>query len=226
MQYRQRADFMTISKTLGAFLLLGSLPGQAAAPAADALRQFVDNVSTLSAKFEQVQSDEDGRVLQTSSGEVFLERAATATAAGRFRWNYQKPYAQLLVCDGDTIWMYDPDLAQVTARPAAQTLAGTPAELLSRRGVLDQQFSQTLVGVENGAQHLRLAPKSADSEFREIELWLKGGVPQRMRFKDPLGGSNEIRFSDTRTNVALDSKLFRFDIPKGVDVVRSDAATR
>lgn len=215
---------MKITHTLGFFLLLGSLSASAAG--ADPLRQFVDTVSTLSATFEQVQTDEDGRILQTSSGEVFLERAASAGDAGRFRWSYLKPYVQLLVCDGDTIWMYDPDLAQVTARPAAQTLAGTPAELLSRRGVLDQQFTQTLVGVEDGAQHLRLAPKSADSEFREIELWLKNGVPQRMRFKDPLGGSNEIRFSATQTNTALDSKLFRFDIPKGVDVVRSDAGGR
>lgn len=207
-------------------LVLALLSPMPAMAAPDALRQFVEQVSTLSARFEQVQKDEQGRVLQTSTGEVFLERAADARAAGRFRWSYETPYVQLLVCDGETIWMYDPDLSQVTARPAAQTLAGTPAELLSRRGVLDQQFTRQDLGVEDGAQHIKLAPKSADGEFQEIELWIAGGVPQRMRFLDPLGGSSEIRFSNARTNVALDRALFRFDVPKGVEVVRSGAGGR
>lgn len=206
---------------LGAFGI-----GNVVAAPADALRQFVDGVQTLTAKFEQVQTDEQGKVLQTSSGEVYLQRSGGEGKSGRFRWNYVKPYAQLLVCDGATIWMYDPDLAQVTARPAAQTLAGTPAELLARRGVLDQQFTQTLIGTEDGAQHLLLAAKSPDSEFREIELWLLDGVPLRMRFQDPLGGRSEIRFSSTKTNLALDEKLFRFDVPKGVEVVRSGTESR
>lgn len=207
-------------------LVLALLFPMPALAAPDALRQFVEQVSTLSARFEQVQKDEQGRVLQTSTGEVFLERAADAGAAGRFRWSYETPYVQLLVCDGETIWMYDPDLSQVTARPAAQTLAGTPAELLSRRGVLDQQFTRQDLGVEDGAQHIKLVPKSADGEFQEIELWIAGGVPRRMRFLDPLGGSSEIRFSNARTNAALDRALFRFDVPKGVEVVRSGAGGR
>lgn len=216
---------MRLLTILGLACAVGAAPAMAAPPA-DALRQFVDQVATLSATFEQVQKDEDGRVLQTSTGQVFLERANRPDGTGRFRWNYQAPYTQLLVCDGETIWMYDPDLAQVTARPAAQTLAGTPAELLSRRGALAQQFNQAVLGTQDGLQHVRLTPKSDDGEFREIELWLADGVPRRMRFRDPLGGSSEIRFRDTRTNVALDGALFRFEVPKGVELVRSGEAGR
>lgn len=208
---------------LAAAVLAVAVP-VSAAPATDVLRQFVEEVATLSASFEQVQRDEDGKVLQTSRGEVLLERAERADGTGRFRWNYQSPYTQLLVCDGDTIWMYDPDLAQVTARPAAQTLAGTPAELLSRRGALAQQFEQERLGLEDGLQRVRLTARSADSEFREIDLWLADGVPRRMRFRDPLGGSNEIRFSDTRTNLKVDPARFRFTVPEGVEVVRSGEA--
>lgn len=184
-----------------------------ASPETDALQRFVDKVDTLSATFQQVQKDEQGKVLSASSGRLWLSRP------GKFRWSYEKPYQQLMVCDGKDLWQYDPDLAQAMVRPAAGTLQGTPAQLLTDRVALAEHFTIEGAGAEDGAQRVRLVPRSADSDFKAIELWLKDGAPSRMRFHDPLGGVSEVEFGDVRTNVKLDAKLFRFQPPKGTEVI-------
>jgi outer membrane lipoprotein carrier protein len=199
-------------------LLLCALGVLCARPAfaADALQQFVQNVDTLTAHFEQVQKDEQGKLLQTSSGRLSLARP------GKFRWAYEKPYQQLMVCDGKTLWHYDPDLAQVLVRPAGATLQGTPAQLLTDRAALEKYFTVTKLADDAGAQHLRLLPKAKDGDFRSVELWLKAGTPQRMRFEDPLGGASEVTFSDIRTNGPVAADAFRFEIPKGTEVIQGD----
>lgn len=204
------------------FFMLGLLLSGAAAagPETDALQRFVDKVDTLSATFQQAQKDEHGKVLAASSGRVWLSRP------GKFRWSYDKPYQQLMVCDGKDLWQYDPDLAQAMVRPAAGTLQGTPAQLLTDRAALDQHFTIEPAGAEGGAQRVRLVPKAADSDFKSIELWLKDGAPSRMRFFDPLGGVSEVEFGDVRTNLKLEAKLFRFDPPKGTEVIRADGPDR
>lgn len=177
------------------------------------LKRFADNVQTLSAQFSQVQTDEDGRQVATSSGRMWLSRP------GRFRWNYEQPYVQQMVCDGQKIWLYDPDLAQVTVRSAEQALQGTPAALLSQQALLSDAFVLADGGREGEANVVRLVPRSGDSDFKSIELWLVNGTPQRMRFHDQLGGLTDIRFSEIRQNAKLDAALFRFAPPKGVEVV-------
>lgn len=180
----------------------------------------MDRVQTFSARFEQVQKDEGGVVLQQSSGRLWLSRP------GKFRWAYEQPYEQLLVCDGETIWMYDPDLRQVTVRPARETLAGTPAELLASTDALDRQFTLTDGGVRDTARIVKLKPKSADSDFKSIELWLREGVPVRLQFEDQIGSTTEIRFSEIRTDGKPDRTLFTFKVPKGVDVIQGEEPRR
>ncbi|MBI2382947.1 MAG: outer membrane lipoprotein chaperone LolA [Gammaproteobacteria bacterium] len=189
----------------------------AAEPAQDALQQFVDGVQNLSARFEQVQTDDKGEVIQKSSGTMRLARP------GKFRWSYEKPYEQLMICDGRTIWLYDPDLAQVTVREAKDALAGTPAELLSKGGAIGGQFRIEDAGVADGARVVRLIPKAADSDFKSIELWLRDGTPTRMRFADQLGGTSEVTFGDIRKNAGVDDKQFRFEVPKGVEIIQADS---
>lgn len=202
-------------RTLLAMVLLA--PGLvAAAPAPDPLRQFVEKVDTFAATFEQVQRNEHGEVLQQSSGRLWLARP------GRFRWSYEKPYQQLVVCDGKTLWHYDPDLAQVTVRPAGATLQGTPAQLLTDRGALERHFSVERLGADAGGERLRLLPKAKDAEFRAVELWLKEGAPQRMRFEDPLGGVSEVTFGAIRVNAPVDAAQFTFVIPKGTEVISAE----
>lgn len=204
---------------LAAALALPSIAS--AAPAGDALHQFVTTVDRLSANFEQVQKDEQGKVLQTSTGKLWIARAAGGGETGRFRWSYETPYPQLMVCDGKILWMYDPDLAQATRRPAGESLQGTPAQLLTDRAALDKHFKVEPAGKDGKATKLKLVPRNPDSDFKSIELWLAGGVPQRMRFHDPLGGSSDVRFSDIRTDAPVDPELFSFDPPKGVEVIEA-----
>ena len=190
-----------------------------AASAADELRQFVENVNTLSGRFAQTQTDEHGELVTSGAGTVAIQRP------GQFRWAYEQPYEQLMVCDGKKIWAYDPDLAQVTVRDAGEALSGTPAELLAQNARLSDNFTITDLGETRGLRHVRLAPKSEQSEFKSIELWLKAGVPQRLKFSDPLGGHTEVELRDLKVNTRLDPASFRFTPPKGVEVV-DGVATR
>ncbi|PPE73009.1 outer membrane lipoprotein carrier protein LolA [Solimonas fluminis] len=192
--------------------LASILPAHAEDPQTT-LRKFVDGVQTLTADFSQVQSDEAGKVTGTSSGKIALSRP------GKFRWTYEKPYAQLMVCDGKKIYLYDPDLAQVTVRSAEQALSGTPAALLSQKALLGDAYTLQDGGSENGASIVRLLPKSQDGDFKSIELWLSNGVPQRMRFHDQLGGKTDIRFTAIKTNPKIDAAQFSFTPPKGAEVV-------
>lgn len=212
------AGKINLSPFLAALLCALFAAPAPAAPESEALQKFVSGVNTLSAAFQQVQRDDKGVVLQASSGHLWLSRP------GKFRWSYEKPYSQLMVCDGKDLWQYDPDLSQAMVRSAAGTLQGTPAQLLTERGALDQQFRIEDAGTEEGAQRVRLLPKAVDSDFKSIELWLRDGLPVRMSFHDPLGGVSEVSFTEVQANRPVDAKLFRFDPPKGTEIIRADAA--
>ncbi len=202
-----------IRRLVFAVLCASSTTVAAASKAELQLQQFVDGVQTLSAHFEQRQIDERGSVIDTRSGEFLLARP------GRFRWSYTQPYEQLMVCDGTQIWNYEPDLAQATVRNASELLRGTPAALLAQRSDIGDGFVIEDGGVDGKASIVRLKPKSDDSDFRAIELWLEKGVPQRMRFLDQLGGTTDIHFSQIQTKLAVDAERFRFQPPKGVEVI-------
>ncbi|HEY1075459.1 MAG TPA: outer membrane lipoprotein chaperone LolA [Fontimonas sp.] len=205
--------------SLSLFLtLFGLAQGAAAAEAQARLQRFVADVQTLSAQFEQIQYDEQGSEVGRRAGSFDLARP------GRFKWHYRTPYEQLMLSDGTKIWNYEPDLAQVSVRDAAQILRDTPAALLAG-GDLDKTFAVVDGGVEGETQKLRLEPKTADADIRLIELWLQAnGVPQRMRLHDPLGGISDIRFSAVTRNAKLAGSVFEFKPPKGVEVVDFDAA--
>jgi outer membrane lipoprotein carrier protein len=207
-----------IRPLLAAVLLVVASVQPAAADRA-ALQRFVDDVHTFTAHFEQVQYDEQGAELARRSGRFALARP------GRFDWHYQQPYEQRMVCDGERIWNYEPDLAQVTVRTARDILRDTPVALLAEGANLAERFNIESFG-EGSETGLRLQPKTADADFRQIELWLEpSGAPLRMRLHDPLGGISEIRFSDATRNPKIDENQFRFETPSGVEVVDLDTAS-
>lgn len=210
-----------MNKLSAVFVLCASLFAAAvqAGPADEALQRFADGTKTLTAHFEQIQVDEHNEVISTRSGQFDLARP------GHFRWNYEKPYSQLMICDGNKIWNYEPDLAQVTVRPADVVLKGTPASLLAQQRQLGDAFIVESGGKHDGADVVRLKPKNdaeQTSDFQSIELWLDRGVPTRMKFYDALGGSTEVRFSNVKTGVKLDPSIFKFTPPKGTEVVGDD----
>ncbi len=194
--------------------LLGTASASVAAEPQLHLQRFLTDVRTLSARFEQVQLDEDGSEVTRRGGTLELARP------GRFRWQYETPYEQLMICDGVRIWNYEPDLQQATVREAGQILRDTPVALLAEGADLASRFDIVDAGSSADGRALRLTPKTAEADFRLIELWLRdSGEPTRMRLHDPLGGTSEIRFTAVQRNLKLDDSRFRFKPPQGTEVV-------
>lgn len=198
-------------------LMLGSVAAAPAETPEQALARFVDGVQTLQAAFTQTQTDERGDVLSESRGTMALSRP------GKFRWEYRVPTPQLIVTDGSRLWLYDRDLQQVTIRPAAEALQGTPAALLSQKQSLSETFQVSDAGEQQGVRKLRLTPRAKDGDFQSVDLWLKGGTPVRMLFRDQLGGATDIAFSAIQANGRVDAGQFRFQPPKGVEIIEDTA---
>lgn len=206
-------------KALTSFLFAGLLLcsfGAAAATAngVQALNGFYKGVHSLEAHFKQVQLDDDGGIVQQASGIFLLQRPA------RFRWEYDKPYKQMIVSDGKTFRFYDVDLAQVTIRDVNKGLRATPALLLSGGAQLNKEFEITALGEQSNLQWVRLKPRNNDGDFEEVRIGLDdNNVPARMVLDDKLGQTTLISFSDIKTNVPIDKKRFTLKIPDGVEVV-------
>ncbi|MDP3858086.1 MAG: outer membrane lipoprotein chaperone LolA [Stagnimonas sp.] len=205
-------------RTLIFSLLMLALASARAETPEQALARFVDGVQTLQADFVQTQTDEQGETLSSSQGAMALVRP------GKFRWEYQTPTPQLIVTDGSKLWLYDRDLQQVSIRPAAEALQGTPAALLSQQQTLTETFQVADAGVDGPVRKLRLTPKAKDGDFQSVDLWLRAGTPVRMLFRDQLGGATDIAFSNIRTNGRVEAAQFRFQPPKGVEVIDSTSA--
>ena len=199
-------------------LLAALLPGAAVADAAADVRAAgrleaaLDSLASLRAEFRQTVTDAGGERTESAEGSVSLARP------GRFRWDYRVP-AQLIVSDGTTVWLYDQDLAQVTVRPAADSLAGTPALLLSGQADLAGAFQISDGGEEGGLAWSRLRPKDAESDFTELRVGVSGKELRRMTLLDKLGQTTELEFSRIERNPRFEADTFTFVPPPGVDVV-------
>ncbi len=181
---------------------------------------FVTDVVTFSGDFEQSLIDPDGRLLETTSGTLEIQRP------GRFRWVYEKPYEQWLVADGNNIWSYDVDLEQVTVKPQADALANTPALLLGGSGQAMDQFEHGGSFVEGGLTWVRLLPVDTDSGFRRVELGFDEGRLSRMVFLDNLEQTTVVALKNVVVNESIDAARFEFIVPDDVDVVGKPVAVK
>lgn len=189
-------------------------PVYASAQGSSALHRFYQTVHTLAGRFVQVQRDEQGKILSRSSGRFAIARPH------KFRWEYQAPYKQVIVSDGNTLWSYDADLAQVTVRPIGQALRGSPALLLSGAPTLGKDFNIQELPPSQGLDWVKVTPKAQNGDFRNLRLGFDDGVLKIMELMDNLGQDTRLTFSDLKINQGLDSREFRFNAPPGVDVVR------
>ena len=185
------------------------------------LQVFLSQLQTLQADFQQVLLDEKGEAQDETSGQVYLSRP------GRFRWDYKLPHPQVIVADGDRVWLHDVELSQVTVRAQATALADTPAALLSSVAPVEDSFKITESGErEDGSVWLLLTPLAGDAgstgNFDGILVGFSAeGELQAMELKDSFGQTTRIRFSAIERNPELDDELFRFTPPQGVDVIDS-----
>lgn len=195
------------------FLALAAAGAQAQDAAVQRLTELLGRAQTLSGRFSQLSLDASGTQLQESMGELSLQRP------GKFRWHTDAPMEQLLVSDGTTVWLYDPDLEQVTIQKLDQRLTHTPALLLSGnvstiRENFDVSYTQSGEVVD-----FQLKPKSPDTLFDALRLSFRSGVINDMQLIDSVGQRTNILFSGIEMNRPLDAGLFRFEVPQGVDVI-------
>lgn len=184
------------------------------AGARDDLNAFAKGLKGLDGQFSQKVYDAKGKLKETSNGHVAM------SAPRLFRWEYVKPYPQLIVADGKTVWVYDPDLQQVTKRPQGVEEQNSPLSALIDPGKLDKQFKVTDAGSKDGLQWLTLTPRDeANASFQSARLGFgKNGLMQ-MQVIDVVGQRTQIAFSSWKRNPAFTRTTFRYTPPKGVDVV-------
>ena len=193
-----------------------ALPGLASAAALDQFKSFVASTQSAKGEFTQQQlgKSKSGKATSASSGSFVFARP------GKFIWTYQKPYEQVLQADGETLYIYDKDLNQVTTRKLGNALGSSPAAILFGSNKLEENFTLTEAGAREGLEWLNATPKAKDTSFEQISIGLKGGVPMAMELKDTFGQTSRLTFTNFQRNPQLGAQQFRFEVPQGADVVK------
>ncbi|MBD9501108.1 outer membrane lipoprotein chaperone LolA [Pseudomonas sp. BGr12] len=197
-----------------AALAVAGVQAHADEAAAQRLSGMLTKAQTMTARFSQLTLDGSGTRLQETAGTLGLKRP------GLFRWHTDAPNEQLLISNGEKIWLYDPDLEQVTIQKLDQRLTQTPALLLSGDvSKIGQSFDITAKDGGNVVD-FTLKPKSKDTLFDSLRISFRSGVVNDMQLIDSVGQRTNILFFDVKMNEAMDAKQFVFDVPKGVDVIQ------
>lgn len=199
-------------KFIALLFLMFSLPVHAGA--IDKLKSFVAATRSAQADFTQVVLDRSNRRLQSATGTMQFARP------GKFRWEYRKPYEQTIVGDGAKFWLYDADLNQVTVKKLDAALGSSPAALLSGSDEIERGFVLEESGSLDGLDWLRATPRSADTSFEKILMAFDAKSELAvMELYDVFGNHTVLRFTHLKRNPQLPASLFRFDPPKGADVI-------
>jgi outer membrane lipoprotein carrier protein len=206
-----------LGRVLAASLLL-SLACGAGAARADSLQQLQEFLSrTASARGDFSQSVNKGpgsHGSQASAGHFEFARP------GRFRWIYTKPYQQTIVSDGDKLYVYDPDLNQVTVKRLKGAIPASPASILFGSNDFEHDFQIKNDGNRDGIEWILATPRSQDSTFERIRIGFRDGLPVAMDLADSFGQTTELRFSGLQRNPRIDQAQFQFEPPKGADVLQ------
>ena len=177
------------------------------------LNHFVQTVETFQADFTQTVFDPNGEVMEEAQGTFALDRP------GRFRWDYQDPYPQHIVADGQRIWFYDVDLEQVTVNSQLEALADTPATLLSGENKPEDKYLLTDMPSDDGMLWVELVPKDTESSFQTVVLAFDEIGLRQMIMKDSFDQQTRLVFNNVNENPKLADDMFTFTPPEGVDVV-------
>jgi outer membrane lipoprotein carrier protein len=199
-------------RSLLAFLLLFSF-ATANAAAIERFKAFAKGTQTARGSFEQKVYDRDRRLTQESKGSFVFNRP------GKFRWVYDKPVDQVIVGDGERVWIYDRGLAQVTVRKLSRALGSTPAALLAGSTDVEAAFELADSGAKDGLEWLEAKPKDREAGFEKVRMGFGVAGLQTMELSDNFGQTTILRFTRLEPNVKVDTKEFRFEPPKGADVL-------
>ena len=197
-----------------AFILLPLVHPVQSTPDSERLDKLLSGITTLESTFKQVLLDEFDKPIQESSGIFQLRRP------GKFRWDYTKPYIQLIVADGQKLWVYDADLEQVTVKNQKTALGNTPALLLTGGSPVEKDFSIESRGSQEGVEWFELKPLDKESSFTKIAIGFRDNILHRMELTDSFGQTTRLMFDKIKINTTIPAKQFEFTPPKGVDVVK------
>lgn len=196
------------------FLAASLLALPAFAGARDQLKTFTTGLKGLDGQFVQQVYDGGGKLKETSNGRVAL------SAPRLFRWEYNKPFEQLIVADGKKVWVYDPDLKQATVREQGVEEQNSPLSALIDPGKLDQQFNVKEQGTKDGLEWLALTPKrEGDANFQNARLGFNASGLAQMEVVDAVGQRTTLKFSGWKRNPAFAAGTFKYAPGPGVDVV-------
>lgn len=205
-----------VGRWVQAALTVVLVAGSSLALAADGiaqLRQFVAATRSAEGDFEQTVIAKSGRKPQQAAGSFAYARP------GRFHWEYDRPYRQVLVGDGSKLWTWDPDLNQVTVREIGDALGATPAAILFGSGELEDSFILAEGGLDGEIVWVEARPKQTESGFESLRIGLQDGRLHQMEMRDNFGQTTLIRFTRLQPNPRLAADRFRFTPPAGADVI-------
>lgn len=181
--------------------------------ASTTVQRYFADLQALRTDFIQRVYDERGRIMQSSSGQMLMRRP------GQFRWDYRQPNKQIIVSDGQRLWAYDVDLAQVTVRKLDSAVNATPLALLSGAAPIEDIFVIGNLQQRDGLDWYELEPKQAQPDFRVLRVAFKGETLASLELEDRFAQRTRLDFQQLERNPRLDPTLLKFTPPPGVDVV-------
>ncbi|MBL0428666.1 outer membrane lipoprotein chaperone LolA [Ramlibacter alkalitolerans] len=209
-------------KKLFAAFALTALAAAAHAGAIESLENFIRTAKSGHADFTQVitappKNGEASRT-KTSTGTFDFQRP------NRFRFEYRKPFEQTIVADGQTLWLHDKDLNQVTQRKQAKVLGSTPAALIAASPDLEtlkKDFDLQALPDRDGMQWVQATPRVKEGQLANMKVGFRGDQLAALDILDSFGQRSLITFSGMQVNAGVSADAFRFQPPKGADVVQS-----
>lgn len=220
-QLARRYGALIRTALAGASLVFAS---QVFAGGTDSLQAFIAQVHSATGEFtqRQVKAPSKAQGQQPSAIQMGGPSSGTFSFArpGKFIWAYRTPYEQVLEADGDTLFVFDKDLNQVTERKLGNALGASPAAILFGSNDLNAHFTLHDVGVKEGIDWLELIPKDKDTQFQSVGIGFQNGELKAMELHDVFGNVTLLTFSNIQKNPNLPADAFKFVVPKGADVIK------
>ena len=185
----------------------------ASASGLDRMKEYFQNIQTAQADFHQVVTDKQGHKTQEVTGTMLLQKPS------KFRWDYHKPFVQKIVGDGEKVWLYDPDLNQVTVRSFTKALGSTPAALLAGGKEMERLFTIKEFSRKGELEWVMAIPKASETGFERLFLGFKGDALMEMELLDSFGNRTSIEFINVQRNPKLSAEVFKFTPPADADVL-------
>lgn len=181
----------------------------------DPLEAFLNSFDNLTAKFTQNVFDGNGKRIEKTEGNVYLQHK------GKFHWAYEVPYLLKIISDGKSLWIYDEDLEQVIIRDMAGLVEQTPIGVILGNISLDKHFVVTYLENIDGLEWLLLRPHNVETQYKNIRIGFEKNKLRMMIVNDNLNNTTRIDFHDIKKNQDLSVNLFGFKITddKDIDII-------